>query len=99
VYPNGKFGTSKSIKVSNLLKDVQSFYRQGKGVELVIYTNTPEKARINTFSCTGALMSTFSQNLSSGHNSVIINDAVKWKRGLYFVQLLTPDEAISRFIK
>jgi hypothetical protein len=99
MYPNGKFGTSKSIRVSNLLNDVQSFYHEGKGVELVIYTNTAQKARINTYSHTGALMSTFSQNLSSGHNSIMINDAVKWKRGLYLVQLLTTDETISRFVK
>jgi hypothetical protein len=88
IYPNGKTGVSNSIKVfKSNLKGVQSFYREGKGAELRIYSDKVQLVTILSYSETGALMYCSSQSLQAGYNSIIIKDSVRWPRGVYFIQI------------
>lgn len=100
IYPNGRSGVSKSIKISrSALKEVQSFYRKGYGAGLRIYSDKVEKAVVSTYSATGALMHTSPLNLQAGYNSIIIEDAVRWGHGVYFIHICATGNTVSKFIK
>lgn len=100
VYPNGKSGLSKSIKIlKSGLKGVHSFYREGQGAEIRTYCDKEKKAIVSIYSDSGLLMHSLSKNLQPGYNSFIIEDAVKWARGVYFIQIHAKDKIILKFIK
>lgn len=99
IYGNGKNGLSRSIKVSQSnFKGVRSFYLEGRGAEVQISSNKVKKTSLTIYSRSGLLMHTSTRNFQVGSNSILIEDAVRWAPGIYFIQ--TGDgNSISKFIK
>lgn len=100
VYPNGKFGVSQSIRISNsIVNSSHAFYKVGEGVKLDIYWDKNEKALISVYSSGGTLVYRSSYNLLKGYNVTTIKEASNWHDDMYIVQVYSSNTSIFRFVK
>jgi hypothetical protein len=99
-YPNGKFGISQSVRISNTnIQSVNAFYKEGQGAALEIYSDKKQEAVISVYSPGGSLLHRSFQNLSQGYNSITIKEATHWQSGVYFIQIAAGVMSTMKFIK
>lgn len=99
-YPNGKFGISQSINISNHpLKSDRAFYKEGSGAGLEIYSEGKQSASIFIYCSDGVQMYQSTYKLSEGYNTITIPEALKWRKGIYFIQIATENISTLQFLK
>lgn len=99
-YPNGKFGVSQSVSISNAnIQSVNALYKEGQGAALEIYSDKKREAVIIVYSPGGSLLHRSLQNLSKGYNAITIKEATNWQSGIYLVQIAAGDISTVKFIK
>jgi hypothetical protein len=100
IYPNGKFGLSKSIKITtSIVKPTKVFYKEGKGAELEIYSDKNQEAVISAYSSGGLLIYHSATNLSEGRNIISITEATTWSSGVYLIQIATSNTSTAKLVK
>lgn len=99
-YPNGKFGVSQIIRVTNSFeKSTMTFYNQSEGEQLQIYSNKKQKAMIYAYSSNGILLYHSAYNFSEGFNAITIKEVLNWSKGMYVIEIVADKISTVKFVK
>ena len=99
-FPDGRSHLSNFIKISKTVqKQPQVFYKEGHGIQVQLYCETGGRVSLAIYSSGGALLYSIVKEVGLGYNSFVIEDAVRWKPGVYFLTIQTGNTIVMKIVK